>query len=165
MLIELFDFSDPRAADAWRAIDDRVMGGVSRSRLRHDRAGHAVFEGEVSLAQNGGFASVRSVPGERGQAGATACLIEARGEPKLFKLSLLTDNGFDSINYQASFAPDTSHWQTISLPISSFRASFRGRDVPGSPALDPTRIRQVGLMIAARQAGPFALDIRRIGLA
>lgn len=165
MLIELFDFGDPAAVDAWRAIDDRVMGGVSRSHLRHDQNGHAVFEGTVSLAQNGGFASVRSSPGARGEAGATACLIEARGDATQFKLSLLTDDGFDSVNYQASFAPHTSHWQTISLPISSFRASFRGRDVPGAPALDPARIRQVGLMIAARQAGPFALDIRRIALA
>lgn len=165
MMIELFDFSDPRATESWRAIDDRVMGGVSRSHLRHDRAGHAVFEGEVSLAQNGGFASVRSSPSECGQAGATACLIEARGDAKQFKLSLITDDGFDSVNYQASFSPDTSHWQTISLPIASFRASFRGRDVPGAPLLDPARIRQVGLMIAARQAGPFALDIRRIALA
>jgi len=165
MLKVLFDFTDPNAVGAWRAIDDRVMGGVSRSRLRHDPGGHAVFEGEVSLAQNGGFASVRSSPGVRGQAGATACLIEARGDAKQFKLSLMTDDGFDSINYQASFAPDTSHWQTISLPISSFRASFRGRDVPGAPVLDPARIRRVGLMIAARQAGPFALDIRRIALA
>lgn len=164
MVIELFDFSDPCAVDAWRAIDDRVMGGISRSRLRHDRAGHAVFEGEVSLAQNGGFASVRSSPGERGQAGATACLIEARGEPKQFKLSLLTDDDFDSVNYQASFTTKGHSWQTISLPLSAFRASFRGRDVPGAPALDPARIRQVGLMIAARQAGPFALDIRRIAL-
>lgn len=165
MLIELFDFSDPRVADAWRAIDDRVMGGVSRSRLRYDPAGHAVFEGEVSLAQNGGFASVRSSAGERGRASATACLIEARGDAKQFKLSLLTDDGCDSVNYQASFAPDTHHWQTIKLPLSSFRASFRGRDVPGAPALDPARIRQVGLMIAAGQTGPFALGIRRIGLA
>jgi len=164
-VIELFDFGDPAAVDAWRAIDDRVMGGVSRSHLRQDRAGHAVFEGEVSLAQNGGFASVRSSPGERGQASATACLIEVRGDAKPFKLSLLTDDGFDSVNYQANFAPDKHLWQTISLPISSFRASFRGRDVPGAPALDPARIRQVGLMIAGRQSGPFALDIRRIGLA
>jgi NADH dehydrogenase [ubiquinone] 1 alpha subcomplex assembly factor 1 len=37
--------------------------------------------------------------------------------------------------------------------------------VPDAPALDPARIRQVGLMIAGRQAGPFALDMRRIGLA
>jgi NADH dehydrogenase [ubiquinone] 1 alpha subcomplex assembly factor 1 len=69
------------------------------------------------------------------------------------------------LNYQASFAPDTHDWQTLRLPLRTFRASFRGRDVPSAPALEPARIRQVGLMIAGRQAGPFALDIRRISLA
>ena len=161
----LFDFSDLASVDAWAAIDDRVMGGISRSRLRHELAGHAVFEGEVSLAQNGGFASVRSSSSERGQPGATACLVEVRGGPKQFKLSLLTDDGFDSLNYQAGFAPDTHDWQTIRLPLVAFRASFRGRDVTGAAPLDPARIRQVGLMIAGRQAGPFALDVRHIGLA
>ncbi len=161
----LFDFTDASAVQAWTAIDDRVMGGVSRSRLRHDPAGHAVFEGTVSLERNGGFASVRSSSGPRGKPHATACVIEVRGGGKQFKLSLLTDDGFDSLNYQDSFTPDSDDWQTIRLPLAAFRASFRGRDVPGAPALDPARIRQVGLMIAARQAGAFALDIRRIGLA
>ena len=165
MVVELFDFSDPRSVDAWRAIDDRVMGGVSRSRLRHDQAGHAVFEGEVSLDRNGGFASLRSSPGERGQAGATTCLIEARGDAKHFKLSLLTDDGFDSVNYQANFTPSGTDWQTLHLPITAFRASFRGREVPDAPPLDPARIRQVGVMIAARQAGAFTLAIRTISLA
>ena len=67
-----------------------------------------MFEGTVSLERNGGFASVRSSPGDRGQPGAAACLIELRGDNKQFKLSLLTDDGFDSLNYQASFAP-TGH--------------------------------------------------------
>jgi len=161
----LFDFSAATEVSAWAAIDDRVMGGVSRSRLRHEPAGHAVFEGLVSLERNGGFASVRSSPGARGKPGAAACVIEVRGAARHFKLSLLTDDGFDSLNYQAGFAPEGGDWQTIRLPLAAFRASFRGRDVPGAPALDPARIRQVGLMIAARQAGPFALDIRRISLA
>ncbi len=56
----LFDFVDASAVHAWIAIDDRVMGGVSHSRSRHDPLGHAVFEGEVSPARNGDFASVRS---------------------------------------------------------------------------------------------------------
>jgi NADH dehydrogenase [ubiquinone] 1 alpha subcomplex assembly factor 1 len=165
MLKLIFDFTAPQAADAWQAIDDRVMGGISRSRLWHDPAGHAVFEGEVSLEQNGGFASVRSTPCDRGHAGAQACLIELRGDNKQFKLSLLTDDGFDSLNYQASFAPKGTDWQTLHLPLADFRATFRGREVTGAQPLDPARIRQVGLMIAARQAGAFALDIRRIGLA
>ncbi len=165
MRTTLFDFTDPSAANAWHAIDDRVMGGISRSTLRHDPAGQAVFEGTVSLERNGGFASVRSSPGERGLSGAGTCMIELRGDNKQFKLSLLTDDGFDSLNYQASFAPKGSDWQTLHLPLADFRASFRGREVTDAPPLEPARIRQVGLMIATRQAGAFALDIRRIGLA
>jgi len=161
----LFDFADSLAANAWQAIEDRVMGGVARSRLRHDQRGRAVFEGEVSLDRNGGFASVRSSPGQRGLRDAEACSIELRCDSRHYKLSLLTDEDFDSLNYQASLAPEGTDWQTLRLPLAAFRASFRGRGVPGAPSLDPERIRQVELMMAARQAGPFALEIKRISLA
>ena len=161
----LFEFSDPHAAKAWHAIDERVMGGVSSSTLRSDPGGQAVFEGEGSLERNGGFASVRSSPGDRGLPGAETCLIELRGDPKQFKLSLLTDDGFDSVNFQASFNPAAGTWHTLRLPLAGFRATFRGRKVLDVLPLDPARIRQIGLMIAARQAGRFALDIRRITLA
>jgi NADH dehydrogenase [ubiquinone] 1 alpha subcomplex assembly factor 1 len=160
----LFDFTDPNTADVWHAIDDRVMGGISRSELRSAPTGHAVFGGELSLERNGGFASVRSSPGERGLPGAETCLIEVRGDPTQFKLSLLTDDGFDSLNYQASFTPASRAWQPLHLPLAQFRATFRGREVLEAPPLDPARICQVGLMIASRQAGRFALDIRRISL-
>lgn len=161
----LFDFAHSSATQGWTAIDDRVMGGVSLSRLRHDPRGHAVFEGEVSLDRNGGFASVRSSPSVRGQSDARACMIELRGGHKQFKLSLFTDDGLDSLNYQTSFAADSDDWQTLSLPLTDFRPSFRGREIQGASVLDPAQIRQVGLMIAARQVGNFALDIRRISLA
>lgn len=160
-----FDFADPAAVAPWSPVDDRVMGGLSRSHLRHDAAGHAVFEGEVSLARQGGFASVRSAPAARGRHGATACVIEVRGDGRRFKLNLRTDDGVDSLHHQASFQPAPGSWQTLRLPLALFRASFRGREVPGAAALDPARIRQVGLMTADRQAGPFSLSIRRISLA
>lgn len=148
----------------WRAIDDRVMGGASRSRLRHDETGHATFDGEVSLQRNGGFASVRSGLGPWGRAGADTCMIEIRGPGRPYKISLLTDDGFDALQYQADFAPAGPGWQTLQLPLSAFCARFRGRDVAAAPVLDPARIRQFGLMTAGRQPGRFALDIRRIDL-
>lgn len=83
----LFDFRDSDAVADWDAIDDRVMGCVSGSRLRHDPAGHAVFEGTVSLERNGGFASIRSTLADRGMPGALTCFIEARCTGKRFKLS------------------------------------------------------------------------------
>jgi len=160
----IFNFADPLAVDCWRAIDDRVMGGASRSRMRHDPAGHAVFEGAISLERNGGFASVRCAPGDHGLAGALACLLEVRGGSGTFKLNLLTDDTFDGVNYQCSFVTDGIKWQTLRLPLAGFRAAFRGREVAGAPPLDPARVRQVGLLCAARKAGPFALDVRRISL-
>ncbi len=160
----LFDFRAPAAVGEWQAIDDRVMGGLSLSRMRHDPAGHAVFEGSVSLAQGGGFASVRSQPAARGLAGAQHGFIELRGEGKRYKLSLLAGDALDGIPHQMSFTPGPT-WQTLYLPLRDFRASFRGRELPGATAIDPARIRQLGLLIGERQAGPFALEIRRIGLA
>lgn len=160
----LFDFSEARAVEHWAPIDDRVMGGLSRSRLRHDPAGHAVFEGTVSLERNGGFASVRSTAGPRGLAGAAACLVELRGPARGYKLRLLTDDAFDGQSHQAGFVPAAEAWHTLRLPLAAFRPSLRGREVPGAPALDPARIRQVGLMTADRQPGAFALEVRWIGL-
>lgn len=161
----LFDFVDPVEAEAWAPIDDRVMGGISRSRLRHDPTGHAVFEGNVSLERNGGFASVRSAPAARGRVGAQSCILEVRGDAKRFKVHFLTDDAFDGLNYQATFTPDPDRWQSLRIPLAEFRPRFRGREVPGALPLDPARLRQVGLVIAERQAGAFALAIRRMSLA
>jgi len=160
----LFRFDSAASVQGWSAIDDRVMGGVSLSRLRHDAAGHAVFEGQVSLERNGGFASVRSLPQNLGLTGAVDCVVEVRGDGNRFKLNLRTDAAFDGVNYQASFAPDAGRWSVIRLPLSGFRASFRGRDVPGAPPLDAGRIQQLGFMIADRQAGAFALAVRSVAL-
>ncbi len=164
----LFLFDTAAAVATWRAIDDRVMGGVSRSRLRHDAGGHAVFEGELSLRQGGGFASVRAPvlapPAAPFPATARAVVIEALGDGRTYKLSLFMDAAIDAPAYQAEFTPPPARWQTVNLPLAAFVPRWRGRDVAGAPTLDLPGLRQVGLMIAGRQAGPFALLLRSIGL-
>jgi NADH dehydrogenase [ubiquinone] 1 alpha subcomplex assembly factor 1 len=162
MLRELVRFGSAASVADWSAIDDTVMGGVSRSRLRHDPAGHAVFEGVVSLERYGGFASVRSRPMDLGLAGAVCYLLEVRGDGKRFKLNLRTDDAFDGMHYQSAFEAPAGTWTLVRLPLSDFRASFRGRNVPDAPPLDSARVRQIGLMIADRQAGSFALALRSI---
>ena len=159
----LFLFDHPQSVAAWGAIDDRVMGGVSRSALRFDPAGHAVFGGVVSPDNNGGFASVRALVSDAPNGAIDALQITVRGDGRRYKLNLRIDGGFDGINYQAAFDTMAGEWQVLRLPIDAFRASFRGRPVPDAPALRGARIRQVGLMIADRQFGPFELAIREIG--
>lgn len=162
-MTDLVRFATPASVADWSPIDDVVMGGVSHSRLRHDPAGHAVFEGIVSLDNNGGFASVRCRPADLAAPGATGWTLEVRGDGRRYKFNLRTDDAFDGVNHQAVFDPPAGAWTTIRLPLAAFRATFRGRPVSDVPPLDPARVRQMGLMIADRQAGPFALAIRVIG--
>ena len=56
----LFDFAQSSAWDYWRIVNDGVMGGVSSSRMTQTEEGTAVFTGDVSLENNGGFASVEA---------------------------------------------------------------------------------------------------------
>jgi NADH dehydrogenase [ubiquinone] 1 alpha subcomplex assembly factor 1 len=162
MAHQLFRFESAVSVADWSAIDDGVMGGVSRSCLRHDPDGYAVFEGIVSLEHNGGFASVRSRPLDLGAPGAVNYLLDARSDGKHYKLNLRTDDAFDGVNYQAAFETLLGTWTLVRLPVSTFRPTFRGRSVPGVAPLDPARVRQIGLMIADRQAGAFALALRSI---
>jgi hypothetical protein len=113
------------------------------------------------LAWGGGFASVRRRrPTSRCL--ARPALLEARGDGRRYKLNLRTDDSFDGINYQAAFTPAADGWSLLRLPIADFRPRFRGRTLDAAPPLDPARVRQVGLMIADRQPGPFTLALRSI---
>jgi NADH dehydrogenase [ubiquinone] 1 alpha subcomplex assembly factor 1 len=163
-MLELYRFSDADAVARWSATDDRVMGGISQSRLRFDPAGFALFEGVMSLEQNGGFASVRAAAAGPPLPGITHYVVEVRGDGKRYKLDLRTSGRFSAASYQASFATVADNWTTVALPVNSFAPSFRGRRVIDAPPLDAALVNQVGLMIADSQDGPFQLAIRRIAV-
>ena len=158
----IHQFDTPSSTQNWHPINDGVMGGASISQLRFDSAGHAVFEGEVSLQNNGGFASVRAPSLKLGDIGTRAYLLTARGDGRIYKLNLRTDANFDGVNYQASFTPAAGHWSQTVLPVDEFLATFRGRPVPTASALRPELVTQVGLMISGKQAGAFRLLVKSI---
>ncbi len=164
MARELFNFQTSAAVSDWHSIDDVVMGGESSSRLRHDPAGHAVFEGAVSLAGGGGFASVRSRQLDLGLPNAQGYLLSVFGDGRRYKMNLRTDDAFDGVNYQASFVAPAGRWTSVRLSVSTFMPTFRGRTLTDAPQLDPAKVRQIGLMISDRQPGPFALGVRTIGV-
>ena len=155
-------FDAPGTVTDWLAINDAVMGGLSTGRFSYDPVGHAVFEGEVSLERNGGFASVRGARIALGSPGTLGYALSVMGDGKRYKMNLRTEDTFDGVNYQAEFQPQAGQWIEVRVPLSAFVPNFRGRPVPGAPPLNPALVRQVGLMIAGKQAGPFRLCVRRI---
>ncbi len=164
MSTTLLDFDAVTEAAAWYAVDDVVMGGVSRSAFDSPKPGIARFSGRVSLDNGGGFASVRTPPRDWDTAGATAFVLRVRGDGRTYKLTVRTGDGFDGVQYQARFAPPAGEWTDLRLPVASFVPTFRGRQLPGVPPLDPAEVRAFGLMVSDQQAGSFELLVDRLAV-
>ena len=145
-------------AEPWRSIDDVVMGGVSHSTMTIED-GIAVFRGTVSLENNGGFASVRSEPAAHDLSAFDGLVLRLRGDGRRYGVRLRTTASFDGPSYQAMVEPEAGIWQEITIPFRDFEPVFRGRRIPGHPALDPSHVETFGLLIADKQAGPFQLEI------
>ncbi|RMF75487.1 MAG: CIA30 family protein [Acidobacteria bacterium] len=152
----LIDFA--AGAPAWRAINDGVMGGRSHGEMIVED-GRAVFRGSLSLENSGGFASVRSRPERRDLSGFSGLRLRVRGDGRTYRLRLRTDDRLDGVSYQVEFATRAGRWIEIVVPFTAFEPVFRGRPVPGHPALDPSRIRTIGLLIADGVPGPFRLEV------
>ncbi|UCG39552.1 MAG: CIA30 family protein [bacterium] len=157
----LFDFTDAEQARLFHPIDDRVMGGVSASGLGTE-GDHAVFSGEVSFENFGGFASVRSAPGSWDLSGMEGVELLVLGDGKTYKFSITTDPRYDSVVYRARFQPPGGRWTSVRIPFTDFTPTFRGEAVPGVPDLDPSSIDTFGFLISDRQEGAFRLLLKTV---
>ena len=158
MTAHLIDFQHAAEAKRWQAINDDVMGGVSRGNLQV-QDGVGVFSGETSLENNGGFASVRREREAMDLSGAPGLVLHVRGDGRRYQLRLRSNQLFEGAAYRALFQPPIGEWQRHALPWHEFEAVFRGRRLEGAPPLDPAALRQVGLLIADRRSGPFRLEL------
>ena len=154
----LFDFSVPETVQRFAAVDDRIMGGVSRSALRAS-SGIAVFEGELSLEQNGGFASVRSDAASVDLSESVGIALRVRGDGRTYKLRMRTDARFDGVSYQASFPTSPGAWTMVHLPFEVFRPTYRGQFRSDADPFDPAKVMSFGLLVAGEQVGAFRLEI------
>lgn len=159
----LIDFAEATRRGGWETVNDGVMGGLSQGEFVLSPDATALFRGHVSLANSGGFASVRTRPGRFDLRRFQGLVLRLRGDGRRYKLQLRTDDDFDGIAYQAPLPTEAGRWQTLRVPFAEFVPTFRGRVLRLVPPLDPGGIRRVGLLISEKQEGPFALEIAWIG--
>lgn len=157
----LFHFPDDTPAE-WVVVNDGVMGGLSRSEFVASGAGHATFRGEMSLENNGGFASVRGYLPDGIPAAARAVELRVRGDGRTYQVRLRMGERFDGIAYRAEFDTEPGAWTVVTLPIASFEPTFRGYRPRNAAPLALPEVRQLGLMIADKTPGPFRVDVEWI---
>jgi len=155
----IVDFSLPGEEKKWEIMTDGVMGGISQSQMFITSNKAAIFHGEVSLENYGGFASIRTRPQEYQLDGFAGLALRVKGDGKKYRLRLRTDDEYEGVAYQAGFTTEAERWITVHLPLNEFSPVFRGREVSDAPRLEAGHIRRIGFMIADKQEGPFTLEI------
>lgn len=160
----IYTFDSEEAVRPWRPLHDRVMGGVSTGDAEW-KGDLARFAGELSLENNGGFASFRVYPEPAlDLAGTDGIHLRVRGDGQNWKLSLSTRQGRSGRGWQAPFhAAPAGEWVDVFVPWTAFEPSYRGRYARTDEPLDREAIETFGLQISDKQEGPFQLDVRSIG--
>lgn len=152
-------FQGDPAEPAWVAVNDGVMGGLSRGSAEIID-GELRFSGILSLANSGGFSSVRARGARFDLAEVRQVVLRVRGDGRDYQLRLATDASLDGkpVSYAATFATTAGDWQIVPVRLDTLRPSVRGTPLSGPP-LDASSVREIGLLIADRRDGPFCLSI------
>jgi hypothetical protein len=164
----------PAIKELWGSLDDVVMGGVSASQVVWKDG--LVFTGNVSTANSGGFASIRTrnVDPPINLAQWQGTVLHVNGDGQRYKWILRDNSSWDSLAYSRSFDTMAGSLTTVRTPFQEMVATFRAKTKPDASPLNPSQICSLQLMLSkfeydgelnpTFQAGEFKLEVSRIGV-
>ncbi len=147
----IFDFTAPSAdlKSTWGAVDDVVMGGVSESSIQMvDNT--ALFAGNVSTANSGGFASIRTRNFEPAfnLTGYDGIELRVRGDDKRYKFIIRSDPRWDGTAYCYSFDTENNTWINVRIPFAELIPVFRAKTLRDSAPIDLSHVYSFQLMLS-----------------
>ena len=154
-----FHFENDNNINAWNIVNDVVMGGRSTADFSLDQNGHAVFTGEVSLDNYGGFASVRHRFPEKEIKGLTQAVIRLKGDGKRYQFRVKAGS-YDRHSYIIYFET-TGDWQTVTIPLKELYPTFRGRQL-NMPDYAAEQLSEIAFLIGNKKEETFRLELKEI---
>ena len=143
-------------SEQWYALNDGVMGGISRGSMVISNAGTGLFSGQLSLANNGGFSSVRTPIDAGSLAGYDGLEMRLRGDERTYALMAAVADARGA--WQGKFAV-VEEWQVVRVAFSDMALLIRGWRPPNAPPVRPERIAILGLLISDKDESPFSLEV------
>lgn len=155
----IFDFTKQSSLSQWQIVDDGVMGGKSQSNFYLNSEGKGIFEGEISLENNGRFCSVRYFFSSLSIAKNSFFNIRLKGDKKQYQFRVKADKQ-NSHSYVYNFKT-TGEWETITIPITELLPNFRGQRLK-MPNYDGSTLEEIGFFIGNKEKEKFQLLIENI---
>lgn len=158
--ITVFDFQDKSTLQNWRIVNDGVMGGLSESGMRLNEEGNPVFKGEVSLENNGGFASVRCYMDPIDIEGKSKAVLRVKGDGKRYQFRIRNDRN-TWYSYITYFETKKDEWTDIEIDLSEMYPAFRGRNLD-RPNYPMDQIAELSILIGNKVNETFQLELESL---
>ncbi|QDO93907.1 CIA30 family protein [Formosa sediminum] len=155
----IFKFNKTAHTSLWTTVNDNVMGGKSSSHFSLNKVGHGVFEGDVSLEDNGGFASVKYRFNALDTAGFSKIILNVKGDGKRYQFRI-KDRATNKHAYISYFTA-TTEWQHITIYITDMYPTFKGQKLD-LPNFNASHIEEVAFLIANKKEEHFKLEIAAV---
>ena len=155
----IVDFTKNSKLHSWSIVNDVVMGGKSTSSIRINTEGNAVFKGEVSLENNGGFSSLRHRFEKLDISNFSKIKIRLKGDGKKYQFRI-KPSMFNQYSYVYHFQTN-GDWQIIEINLTDFTPVFRGRKLD-MPNFSGTELEEIGFLIGNKQQEKFELVLDTI---
>ena len=154
-----FDESSNRDVE-WRVVNDGVMGGLSKGKLKMTDDGIMRFSGNLSLENNGGFSSIRSNRVSLDLSQADGLLLRVKGDGRIYQVRLSTKETYRGMemSFMAEFPTVEGEWVEVRVPFSELKGTWRGRSLPDKK-FNPSEVTRLGILLADKKAGKFGLEV------
>ncbi|NCA81377.1 MAG: CIA30 family protein [Opitutae bacterium] len=155
----VFDFSQDADVSGWEIQDDVVMGGVSQGQFAVNEEGNAVFTGNVSLENDGGFSSLQYGFDPVDVSTYRAIHIRLKSDGKRYQLRVESEK---NVRHGYAYDFETSgDWQTVEIPFADMYAIRHGDrlDLPNYPG---QTLAHVQILIGNNRAESFQLEIDKL---
>ena len=98
----LFNFTGTDATKDWQTVNDGVMGGAFEGKFKITDMKTMEFFGTLSLANNGGFASVRTKGKKLGLEKGDTLVAKVKGDGREHSLNLYLNKPLIAFSYRAT---------------------------------------------------------------
>lgn len=160
-LAVIFDFNKKSNVEDWVIVDDGVMGGRSKGNFKLSKDGFGVFEGKISLENNGGFSSLRYKFPKIETKEYSKVVLKLKGDSKQYQFRVKTNSG-DYYSYITTFST-SGKWQEIEIPLKDMYPSYRGRKLD-QPNFSGDYIEEIMFLIGNKKEENFKLLLDNLEL-
>lgn len=157
------DFGSKQDGLNWQVVNDDVMGGRSSSTLEmHDDAMR--FTGNLSLANNGGFASIRGPVEKLDLSPYTHVRMRYKSDGRAYGLQMASSLRFYERKYKLILEPhESDDWQVVEFPLNELPEFVMGKRTGKTiPSYTLAKIKRIGIILSDKIEGDFWLEVDAI---